>query len=46
MEPVGVETTADGYDLLHHCTKCGVTKRNKVADNDSREALANILKNQ
>lgn len=46
MQPVNVEITPEGYDLIHHCERCGVTKRNKVADNDNREALAAILSTQ
>lgn len=46
MQPIGVEVVSEGYDLVHKCDRCGVTKRNKVADNDNREALAAILSNQ
>jgi hypothetical protein len=43
MKPIGIEVTGDSYDIVHHCQKCGVTKRNKVADNDDRKVMANIL---
>jgi len=43
MEPTTIEVTGDTYDIVHRCTKCGVTKRNKVADNDDRKVMAAIL---
>ncbi len=46
MEPINVEVGSEPYDLVHKCQRCGVIKRNKVADNDSRAALASILTNQ
>lgn len=44
MEPIRVDLTPDGYDLTHHCLKCGITKRNKVVDNDNRDAIVDIIK--
>lgn len=44
MEPIHVVLTGDGYDLIHQCLRCGITKRNKVVDNDNRDTIVDIIK--
>jgi hypothetical protein len=40
MKPIGMtQSGKKGYILLHECTKCGVKIRNKVADDDSMDAV-------
>lgn len=43
MKPVAIEVKGDGYDIVHRCEKCGVIKRNRMADNDSRITAAAIM---
>ncbi len=42
MKPVMVEGTQKEYVLTHECVLCGYKKRNKVASEDSVDALAAI----
>lgn len=42
MEPRGIEVQGREYILTHKCRKCGHTKRNKAADNDSIDALISL----
>ncbi len=44
MPPVGVEVTRSGFTLLHRCERCGLTRRNRTAPNDDREALAAVAR--
>lgn len=46
MRPTEIEVVGSNYNIVHQCEDCGAVKRNKVADNDNRIVLANILKNQ
>ena len=39
MEPIAIEITRKGYIIIHCCQKCKVSKRNKVAENDSFQAI-------
>lgn len=39
MFPANIELKGDVYIITHVCEKCGHTKRNKVAQNDSLPAL-------
>lgn len=43
MEPVGVTTRRTGeYVLVHHCTKCGIERYNRVAGDDNSELLTRL----
>ena len=42
MEPVGFTIKRGSYILVHRCTKCGITKRNKAAKNDRFEAILSL----
>ena len=42
MEPVALEGGSPEYTLVHHCTQCGHTRKNKVATGDNQEALIAI----
>ena len=46
MEPIWVEKKKDIYSIVHHCLKCGVTKRNIASAADNIDALANIARRQ
>lgn len=46
MEPVGIQSKADGYRILFHCTRCGVERWNKAADDDEFEVILQIAKQQ
>ncbi|MCX6724452.1 MAG: RNHCP domain-containing protein [Candidatus Staskawiczbacteria bacterium] len=39
MEPISIEQKKGGYIIVHRCTKCGTEKRNRVAKNDSIDAV-------
>lgn len=42
MEPIAVEGTTNHYMIVHRCAKCGLKKKNGVADRDNADALAGI----
>ncbi len=43
MEPVGAETKAGEPILIHRCQRCGHVKRNRVAADDDRDLLFDLL---
>lgn len=34
MEPIGLETVAGQYDIIHRCQSCGAVKNNKASKDD------------
>lgn len=42
MEPVGFTIKRGAYILIHRCTECGITKKNKAAKNDRFDALLRL----
>lgn len=42
MEPIGVKSKNDEYQILHKCMKCGHLKPNKVSPNDNRDILLSL----
>ena len=42
MEPVGFTIRRGDYILVHRCTTCGMTKRNKAAKSDSFDAILGL----
>ena len=46
MEPIGVESKAEGYRILFRCTKCEKERWNKTAPDDDFEVLVKIAKQQ
>jgi hypothetical protein len=46
MEPIGVESKADGYRILFRCTRCGEERWNKTAPEDDFEVLLQVAKRQ
>jgi len=42
MEPVGFIIKRGTYILIHRCTECGITKKNKAAKNDRFDALLRL----
>jgi len=42
MEPIGVESKGDEYVITHRCVICGDQKRNRVAPNDSSDAIIRL----
>lgn len=44
MKPIAIETTRDGYDIVHACTTCGIVKRNKSHKNDDPSALHRVAR--
>jgi len=43
MKPVGVEIESKGHTIIHHCIKCGVTKKNKVAKRDNFDTVVKLI---
>ena len=44
MEPIGVTTKSGGeYTILHHCTKCGFERKNRIAGDDNLELLTKLV---
>ena len=46
MEPIGVESKADGYRILFRCTRCGEKRWNKTAPEDDFEVVLQVAKRQ
>jgi DNA-directed RNA polymerase subunit RPC12/RpoP len=46
MEPIGVESKAAGYRILHRCTRCGGERWNKSTPGDDFEVLLQIARRQ
>ena len=46
MEPIGVESKADGYRILFRCTRCSEERWNKTAPEDDFEVLLQVAKRQ
>lgn len=46
MKPIDVLQKDGEFVILHKCEKCGFERKNKVVDNDNREALINITKHK
>lgn len=44
MEPIGVETKAGKYLLIHQCQKCRKVSKNKSEDNDNFEKIIEITR--
>ena len=42
LKPVGVETKKGEYVLVFKCEKCGITTRNKVANDDDFNEILKI----
>jgi len=46
MKPVAVAThSKKGWQIVHRCVDCGHEQRNKVADDDNIDVVAEIAKN-
>ena len=44
MEPIGKIYKKDGEEvLIHKCTKCAQTRKNRIAGDDSFELVANLI---
>ena len=44
MEPVAVEERKGERRLVHRCTRCGEIRANRVAENDSFEAVLEVVR--
>ena len=44
MEPISLEMKNGEYTIIHRCTKCGHTRRNKTSENDNFEAILKLSK--
>jgi hypothetical protein len=45
MKPIGVEKTPNGFDVIHKCLKCGVTRKNKAARDDNFDEVLKLSTN-
>ena len=36
----------DTYKIIYKCDKCGIIKKNKIADDDNFEKILEIMKNK
>jgi Zn ribbon nucleic-acid-binding protein len=46
MEPVGLERKRDDYIITHACVACGFQRKNRSAEEDSVEMLAELARRQ
>lgn len=44
MKPVALEGSSPHYDIVHECTVCSYTHRNKASVNDNKDALFAIAR--
>lgn len=42
MKPVGLETKAGEYVIIHQCQKCGLVKKNKASVHDDFDDLLKL----
>jgi predicted RNA-binding Zn-ribbon protein involved in translation (DUF1610 family) len=43
MEPCKIELEKGEYIITHKCTKCGIEKKNKSAENDNFEEIVRVI---
>ncbi len=44
LKPINIEITRNDFDkIIFKCIKCDIIKRNKIADDDNREKIFQIL---
>ncbi len=47
LEPIDVEINSKkGYVIIYKCQKCGMIRKNKVANDDDLEVIYKIMKNK
>ena len=46
LEPIDIEKSKDTYKIIYKCNKCGMIKKNKIADDDSFDKILEIMKNK
>lgn len=46
LRPIDVEKSKDTYKIIYKCDKCGIIKKNKIADDDNFEKILEIMKNK
>ena len=50
MKPVKIVKSKKGFQILHHCQKCGFERYNKISEDirqpDSIEAITKLMKEQ
>ena len=46
MEPVDIENSGGEYSIVHKCTQCNHSKKNKVSDKDNFDKVLDIAKNR
>lgn len=46
LKPIGIDTTSKkGYVIIFKCTKCGMIRRNKVAEDDNMDKIIELSVN-
>ncbi|MGI6330134.1 MAG: RNHCP domain-containing protein [Bacilli bacterium] len=46
LKPIAIEPHKnDNYKIVYRCTKCGIIKRNKAANNDNFNLMLKIMSN-
>ncbi len=46
LEPIDIEKSKDTYKIIYKCNKCGMIKKNKIAEDDSFDKILEIMKNK
>lgn len=44
MRPTAVETRSGNQVIVHHCERCGFTRRNKATAEDDFEAILEVMR--
>ncbi len=42
LEPIGIEKNKKGYIIIFKCKKCGMIRKNKVADDDNMDRIIQL----
>ena len=46
MQPVSITShSKKGWQIIHHCTKCGFERKNILADDDDINSVTKIIRN-
>lgn len=46
LKPIDIEKCKDTYKIIYKCDKCGLIKKNKIANDDDFDKILEIMKNK
>lgn len=42
MKPIGIEISKTGYNIIHKCLKCAMSRKNKAVDADNYDLIIEL----